>query len=535
MPTRITLISLRILKFLICGWVLLAANHAFAQTNVLPTPRPFPGAALFSDRTIRTFKIEIVGADLEALKKDNRSYVNATVREGGATYTNVAVHLKGMGSFRPLNEKPSFAVRFNKYVPDQTYSGLSKFLLNNSTQDPSYLAEYMATSLFRDAGLPSARVTHAFVELNGRDLGLYVLIEAMNKEFLHEHFRSGRGNLYEAYTQDIDQQLDQDGGRPSDQADRKLFFEATKIPDQAQRWTRLHQVLDVDEFISFVALEMFVGHTDGYTLNRNNYRIYHDPYSDHFVFITHGLDWGFANTGVSIRPPLNSIVVRAVLDTREGAARYRERVGQLFTNAFKVSVLTNRVNDVAAKLKAAARNPAEAKEWENQAAGMRDRIVQRAANIADQLALPEALSVQFDAKGQAELLTWRPKIDKGKGEAKLIAVSIDGKSTLHIETGATGCIASWRCRLLLPPGKYRVTGLAKTKGVIPRISETGAGAGVRLSGGKRTAKLIGDTDWTPIDCSFDLPAAGEVDVVCELRAEKGEAWFDRTSLRLTKQ
>ena len=37
--------------------------------------------------------------------------------------------------------------------------------------------------------------------------------------------------------------------------------------------------------------------------------------------------------------------------------------------------LTNRVNDVAAKLKAAARNPAEAKEWENQAAGMRDRIV----------------------------------------------------------------------------------------------------------------------------------------------------------------
>src|SRR5205085_7540250 len=121
-------------------------------------------------------------------------------------------------SFRPLNEKPSFAVRFDKYEPTQRYDRLSKLMLNNASQDASYLAEYMSTSLFRDAGLPAARVTHAFVELNGRDLGLYVLIEAMNKDFLRQHFRSARGHLYEAYTQDIDQQLDQDSGNPTDQA-----------------------------------------------------------------------------------------------------------------------------------------------------------------------------------------------------------------------------------------------------------------------------------------------------------------------------
>src|SRR5437667_6370360 len=163
-----------------------------------------------------------------------------------------------MGSFRPLHEKPSFAVRFNKFVPDQTYSGMSKFLLNNSSQDSTYLAEYMSTSLFRDAGLPSARVTHAFVELNGRDLGLYVLIEAMNRDFLRQHFRNSRGNLYEGYTQDVDQQLDQDSGKPSDQADRKALVAAARIADPAQRWTQLGKILDIDEFISFLALEMFV-------------------------------------------------------------------------------------------------------------------------------------------------------------------------------------------------------------------------------------------------------------------------------------
>src|SRR4051812_15745453 len=196
--------------------ILLLLGAALGAVAATPPPRPIAGAELFSDRRVRTFKIEITGAEFEALKKDNRQYVRGIVKEGTNSFTNVAVHLKGMGSFRPLNEKPSFAIRFDKYDANQRYEGVSKIMLNNSSQDNSYLAEYVSTSLFRDAGLPAARVAHAFVELNGRDLGLYVLIEAMNKDFLREHFPSTRGNLYEAYTQDIDQQLDQDGGKPSD-------------------------------------------------------------------------------------------------------------------------------------------------------------------------------------------------------------------------------------------------------------------------------------------------------------------------------
>ena len=103
-------------------------------------------------------------------------------------------------------------MRFDKYTPDQRYLGLSKIFLNNSAQDTTCLAESMSTQMFRDAGLPAARVTHAFVELNGRKLGLCVLIEAMNKDFLRQYFKNAKGNLYEAYLQDIDQQLDLDGG-----------------------------------------------------------------------------------------------------------------------------------------------------------------------------------------------------------------------------------------------------------------------------------------------------------------------------------
>src|SRR4030095_6218716 len=145
----------------------------------------------------------------------------------------------------------------------------------------------------------------------------------------------------------------------------------------------------------FTVLEMFVGHTDGYAMNRNNYRLYHDPYSDRFIFITHGLDWGFGNTTLSVWTPLNSIMVRAVLETPHGKARYQARVGELFTNALNVTTLTNRINQMASKLKAAARNPSEGSEWENNAAAMRNRIVQRAKYIGDLLSLPDAVPVKF--------------------------------------------------------------------------------------------------------------------------------------------
>ena len=57
---------------------------------------------------------------------------------------------------------------------------------------------------------------------------------------------------------------------------------------------------------------------------------------------------------------------------------------------------------------------------------------------------------------------------------------------------------------------------------------------MRISRGKRTNKSVGDTEWTSLDFPFELTNGDEVDLVCELRADKGEVWFDRDSLRLVK-
>jgi spore coat protein H len=496
--------------------------------------------ALFADGRVRTFKIEIRGSALTALQKDNCAYVRATVTEEGQVFRDVGVHLKGMGSFRPLQDKPSFAVKFDKYAPDQTYCGMSKLMLNNASQDGTYLAELLGCQMFRDAGVPSPRVTHAFVEFNGRKLGLYVLVEAMNKEFLRKHFKSARGNLYEAYLQDIDQRLDQDNGSDASQADVKRLLEATRVPVNSNRWARLNEVLDVDRYVSHLVVELFTSHTDGYAMNRNNYRIYHEPTSGRFVFFGHGIDWAFANTGVSIVPPESSLVTRAVLQTPEGRRMFRSRRRELFEEVFRLDVWTNRMAEAVARLKAAARDSNESRQFDNCGNEMRNRLIARHRHIAEELRRVDPQPLPFDFNGVACLTEWKPKKLSGKelkGEGVMDQARLDNKPALHLRIDKGDTIVSWRTKVFLPEGKYRFEALARTAQVagLTNTVERGNGAGLRASGDRRLQQLTGDTPWTPLQHAFEVPAGGdEKELVCELRANKGEAWFALESLRLVR-
>ena len=60
---------------------------------------------------------------LRQAQKESRKFVQATVREGSRAYQRVGVHLKGVGSFRTIEEKPSFTLKFNEYTSGQRFHG----------------------------------------------------------------------------------------------------------------------------------------------------------------------------------------------------------------------------------------------------------------------------------------------------------------------------------------------------------------------------------------------------------------------------
>ena len=92
------------------------------------------------------------------------------------------------------------------------------------------------------------RIGHALVSINGRPVGLYVLVEGYNKRFLKQHFKSTKGNLYDGGSGgDIARPLEVDSGEyPEDRSDLAGLLAATRETNASVRLMRLDKLLDVD-------------------------------------------------------------------------------------------------------------------------------------------------------------------------------------------------------------------------------------------------------------------------------------------------
>jgi hypothetical protein len=317
----------------------------FASPSMAGVDRMAGSDRLFASDRIIAVEIRIGPSELRRLAEEPRNYVSATVRVDGQTVSNAQLRLKGHGSFQPITGKPNLCLKVDEDSKGARPFGHRRLLLNNSAQDPSLIRWKLASELFLNAGLAAARVNSARVALNGRDLGIYVTVEPTDKPFLARHFRSSGGNLYEGSNNDVMDELELDSGdAASQQADLKRLADACQEPDVARRWQRLCATLDVEKFISFMAIEVLICHHDGYALDRNNFRIYHDPGSDRMVFIPHGMDLIFDQPRLPLESSWSGVVARALMETDEGRRLYRRRITELGQLIYGNGALMGRIN-----------------------------------------------------------------------------------------------------------------------------------------------------------------------------------------------
>ncbi len=501
----------------------------------------------FEGGEIPRLRIELTTSNLTHLRQNPRAYVPATVREGDRVYADVGIHLKGAaGSFRGVEDLPALTLNFDKFREDQKFHGMDKLHLNNSVQDSSLMTEVLCSELFLAADVPTARTSHARVWLNGRDLGLYVLKEGYDRTFLKRHFRNAKGNLYDGgFIREIVEQLHRKAGEGDQEnyKDLRAVARAARDPDFTRRMGRLEQVMDVERFLSFVAVEILTDHWDGYALKKNNYRVYHDPDSGRCVFIPHGMDQMFWSASRPLVPPegqLEGLVARAVLQTAEGRSRYRARLQVIATNWFTLQRMTNQLNQLEARLRPVLAELGGHRAEEH-AHGMKDvraKVMARVRWVQARMAAPVPEPVVFDALGVTRITAWKPSDPKNTGT--LDQSVVDGKKTLHIAAGPDGrCIASWRSAVQLPRGEYVLTARIRTSGVVRLPNEAvtrGTGAGVRVSQDPRNHQVLGDADWQLVSHEITVGGEmGEYELVCELRAARGEAWFELDSLRLARK
>lgn len=361
--------------------------HPATPASRAETLAPPPGG-LFEGRSVPGFTLELGSEAMQSLRDQPREWVRATLVTGSNRFPDVAVHIKGsQGSLQSIDERPALTVSLNRFAPGRKFEGLRKIHFNNMAEDPSFLMEILCSELCRKAGLPAARSAHVTLTLNGRRLGLYVLKEGLTSEFLGQYFRDTSGNLYDGgFRRDINRPLERIGGKgPEDQSDRIALLNAAREPNLDKRWQRLQQVLDVDRFITLLAMTTIMWNWDGYPMARNNYRIYHDPTTDKLVFIPHGLDQMFWEPEGSIYPPMRAIVAAAVIAVPEGRRLYRERLKALHADVFKVDELNRRTDELAALIKPHRHDAAR------QAARLKQLMAARWDSIARQMTVAEPM------------------------------------------------------------------------------------------------------------------------------------------------
>jgi hypothetical protein len=466
------------------GGACVAVGAIFA---VAAEPTDSETVAFFESGAIPVLRLELSPAARQRLRDEPREYARCTLVEDGTTVVaRAGVKLKGAaGSYRDFDDRPALTLKIDKYEKGGRWHGMQKFHLNNAVQDETYLCEWLGARLFRAAGYPAPLAGHVRLWIDDRDLGLYVLREGFDEPFLERTFGAAEGTLYDGgFLQDLDEELEMDVGEDPD---------------------------DRDDLVGLAA-------------------------AGRGIFLPHGMDQLFGDPEAGVFDHASPLVAAAVMQDDRWRDRYREKLGDLVQVVRPVDRWLGEVDTCHDRLQAilADVDIEAAAAHRERVAEFKERLVQRVDALDRLLATGPDEPLALAAEAGGPLADWQPAPDAE--DMRLEEEDVGGVPAYGIVRDAFGDHASsWRRQVLLPRGRYRFIARVRTEGVIPIPDDQAGGAGIRLAGTGRADEVAGTTPWRTLIQEFVVREDQKlVELILELRARRGRAWFDRESLRLER-
>jgi spore coat protein CotH len=253
--------------------------------------------ALLDGSALNDVWVHINARDWEDLHTHylENTYYPADFEWQGVKVRNSGIRVRGNTTRN--DRKPSFRIDFDRFVDGQDFFGLKAIVMNNSWHDPSMLHDDLSMLLFRTAGIPAPRQAHVrlFVGANREYAGVYVISEEVSKTFLSANFGEDSGYLYEFHHQDNENYGFQDPGpdldwyiprfEPRTHETEPVFnlympvrrlVEAVNDAPQSDLEGTLGDYLDVNRFITELAVQNFLAQTDGLVggVGMNNFYLY---------------------------------------------------------------------------------------------------------------------------------------------------------------------------------------------------------------------------------------------------------------------
>ncbi len=205
--------------------------------------------------------------------------VTITTADGVVTsLQNIGVRIKGQATRTNLYGKTALKLKFDEFVPDQKFKGLTRMTLNSMMQDPSFVHENMAYRLYRAMGVPASRSTYSWVTVNGADFGLYANLESVDSQMVKRWMDVKHIYSSDCYLQDLDyyQSCFDTNYGDDDRSDLNAAIAVSNLDGQAW-WNSVNQVADMTAVINLMATDLYTSNWDGYTdVVQNNYYVAFD-------------------------------------------------------------------------------------------------------------------------------------------------------------------------------------------------------------------------------------------------------------------
>lgn len=159
--------------------------------------RRYSFSDFYDPRTLRTIFLQFENPDWEdelAAFYGTDVEVPAQVMVDGRSYRDVGVHFRGNSSYLqvPKGRKHSLALTVDFVHSGQDLLGYRSLHLLNAHEDPTFLRVVLFAAIARRY-VPAPKANFVRVVVNGESWGVYVNVQAFNKDFLRDNFQTARG------------------------------------------------------------------------------------------------------------------------------------------------------------------------------------------------------------------------------------------------------------------------------------------------------------------------------------------------------
>ena len=289
------------------------------------------------------------------------TYVEASVSIDGVVFPKVGIRKKGfIGS--QSHTRPSLKVKLNHIDTEAEIEGLTNLTLNNNKQDISQVSQFMGYALFNAMGSPAPRCAYAKVTVNGKSLGIYSHVETFRKPLLKRAFGNNKGALYEGTVVDFNKEWENsfEHKRGNDALGReKIIALINVLADNQVTEQTIGELVDLESFYRFWAIESLLGFWDGYSGNTNNFFIYLNPETDKFHFLPWGADSLFMKFGMfdrrtNSRTPISvktqGLIAYRLYQLAEGREQYAKTMTALLKNHWSAEELLTELDRIVAMI-----------------------------------------------------------------------------------------------------------------------------------------------------------------------------------------